>query len=65
MCDNVIDEYSILMDKIRDLANRETPVLAVDIGSDGHERWQCPVCGAWWYGKNNYCHECGHKQMYN
>ena len=37
-----VDEYNELMNQIRDLANKQTPVYAKDIGSDGHERWQCP-----------------------
>lgn len=57
--------WNAVMDKIRDAMNRETAVLAEDIGSDGHDRYACPLCGAWWYGKNNYCHNCGQKLRYD
>lgn len=57
--------WNAVMDKIRDAMNRETPVIAEDIGSDGHDRYACPLCGAWWYGKDHhYCYECGHKIVY-
>lgn len=57
--------WNAVMDKIRDAMNRETPVCPMDAGSDGHEHWQCPCCDAWWYGKNNYCHNCGQKLRYD
>ena len=57
--------WNAVMDKIRDAMNRETAIDARDIGSDGHERYQCPICDAWWYGKNNYCHNCGQKLRYD
>lgn len=61
MCDIT---WEAVMDKIRDAMNKETPLMAKDIGSDGHERYACPVCGSWWYGRQNYCHECGHRMAY-
>ncbi len=65
MCDNVADEYSRIMNKIRDMMNWETPVDAIDASSDGNGRWQCPICDTWWYGTDhNYCHHCGHRIAY-
>lgn len=57
--------WNAVMDKIRDAMNRETPVYPMDAGSDGHDRYTCPICDAWWYGKNNYCHNCGQKLRYD
>ena len=60
-CDTTWDA---VMDKIRDAMNKELGVLAVDLESDGQERYGCPVCKEWWYGKHNYCHQCGHRIRY-
>ncbi len=48
-----------------EMKNRETPVLVKDAGSDGHERYQCPVCGNWWFFNTyHYCPNCGQKIRY-
>lgn len=47
-----------------EMRNKETPVLAIDVGSDGQERYQCPCCGDWWYDQLKYCHNCGHRISY-
>lgn len=57
--------WDAVMDKIRDAMNRETPVDVKDAGSDGHERYQCPVCGSWWFFNTyHYCPNCGQKIRY-
>ena len=61
MCEDNLDK---IMERIRVLAKRDKPLLAVDIGSDGLERWSCPVCGEWWYGEPNFCMECGQRMKY-
>ncbi len=40
-------------------------VMAKDAGSGGQERYSCPVCGDWWYGKVNECPGCGQKMRYS
>ena len=58
--------WNAVMDKIRDAMNKELGVLAVELGSDGQERYGCPICNELWYGKTrrNYCCNCGHKMIY-
>lgn len=57
-------EWKPVMDEIVKIMNRDTPVDAKDIGSDGHETYSCRVCGEWWHGRKNYCCQCGQKIRY-
>lgn len=56
--------WNAVMDKIRDAMNKDVPVQAIDLSSDGNDRWQCPICKEWWYGQHNYCCNCGQKMTY-
>lgn len=57
-------DWNVVMKQIIDATKKEAGAIAVELGSDGQERYGCPVCKEWWYGKHNYCHNCGHKMIY-
>lgn len=54
-----------MCDYIQELVMRNIGVTPKEIGSDGHDRWQCPVCGEWWYGERNFCSGCGQRMKYS
>lgn len=60
-CDTTWDA---VMDKIRDAMNKDVPVQAIDLSSDGIPRYGCPICQEWWYDEPNYCCNCGQKIRY-